>query len=109
MTFVADLTTIKLIKQQFNHFKNYLGVKLRSRHMITVIYDHEQSTSRLANVSANQSLEEIMMDEEVDNISKQNFKDKMDFVVDSSSAQPTNSDQIDSSRYDNEESIISVR
>ena len=77
--------------------------------MITVIYDHEQSTSRLADVPANQSLEEIMMDEEVDNISKQNFKDKMDFVVDSSSVLQTNQDQVDSSRNGNEESIILVR
>ncbi len=63
--------------------------------MITVIYDHDQSTSRLADVPANQSLEEIMMDEEVNKISKQNFKEKLDFV--------------DSSRVVNEESTISVR
>jgi len=63
--------------------------------MITVIYDHDQSTSRLADVPANQSLEEMMMDAEVDNISKQNFKEKLDFV--------------DSSRIGNEESTISVR
>ncbi len=62
--------------------------------MITVIYDHEQSTSRLADVPANQSLEEIMMDEEVDNFSKQTNPD---------------GDVVDSSRCENKESIISVR
>jgi hypothetical protein len=48
----------------------------------------------LADVPANQSLEEIMMDEEVDNFSKQTNPD---------------GDVVDSSRCENKESIISVR
>ena len=94
--------------------------------MITVIYNHENSSSRLADVPANQSLiikanqtlEEMMMDQEVDKISsgitlhgKSKNQDSTKLIVEDqpNSLEPQCGGDVVDIGQSKENSIISIR